>query len=208
MNSQHCCCCGFERASSDCLYISMRAITLQIHNTNVISLLQRAPSEMLWNVRYVAFSPQTTWFDCLCWTSILVSLLPFGPNSSAVLFSSVSLTSSAQGMVANWHHTGIQDLWDSLSQTEREPFLNTPPQKTISLFVASVLQQPIISLSAVGPLVTLLQTQLRHEIAHVWNMVAFILASAQLHRWISLKWFSLHLFFIAVNPKLLIFNQL
>ncbi len=97
--------------------------------TDVVTLLKRDRTD-------VAFLLQTTdlTVTCLCCTSILVNLLPFGQNSSGVLFSSVSSTSSAQGMVANWHHTGSQDLWDSLSLTERESFLNTPSQKTINFF--------------------------------------------------------------------------
>lgn len=131
--------------------------------------------------RYVAFFTSNDWFDCHMFN--VVNLLPLG-----LLFSSVSSTPSAQGTVANWHHTGIQDLWDTLSQTEREGAIpQHPSSKSISFFVASVLQQPIISPSAGGTLVTLLQMQFRHEI--VLNMVAFILAPAPQHRWLGLEWF-------------------
>lgn len=95
----------------------------------------------------------------LRWTSTLVSLLSFGQNSSAVLFSSVSLLStSAHGTVANWHHAGMQDLWDSLSQMESN---SSAPLKHSASFLASVLQQPTplsppSTPRAVGALVTLL----------------------------------------------------
>lgn len=89
------------------------------------------------------YPKQLIWLShVLCWTSIPINLLPFGQNSSGVLFSSVSSTSSAQGMVANWHHTAIQDLWDSLSQTEGEPFLSSPPPKpAASLLLLSCSNQ-------------------------------------------------------------------
>lgn len=64
------------------------------------------------NVWYAAFLPQITDLTVtrLCCTGILVNLLPFGQNSSGVLFSSVSSALAARGTLANWHHTGIQDL--------------------------------------------------------------------------------------------------
>lgn len=75
---------------------------------------------------------------------------------------------------------------------EREPFF----LGNISAFVASVLQQPITCPGAGGTLVTLLQTQFRHEI--VLNMVAFILAPTPLLRSVSPE---------RLSCKLLILNQ-
>lgn len=60
--------------------------------------------------------------EALCVSRLfnVVNLLPLGQHSSGVLFSSMSSTPSAQGTVTNWHHTGIQDLWDTWGPTEGE----------------------------------------------------------------------------------------
>lgn len=174
MNSQHCC----ESVKAYFAWSSWRFFSAFVSHDAACFLLNAC-----WRTAVLGmwpFSPQTT---DLTHMFNVVNLLPLG-----LLFSSVSSTPSAQGTVANWHHTGIQDLWDTLSQTEREGAIpQHPSSKSISFFVASVLQQPIISPSAGGTLVTLSQTQFRHEI--VLNMVAFILVPTPQHRWLGLEWF-------------------
>lgn len=112
-------------------------------------------------------SSTSTSITCLCCISIPVNLLPLRSEFLwSLSFIVVPATPSAQGIAANWHHIEFQDLWDGFSQTEREPFLNTPPQTYRLLY-------PPPHTIAAGTLVTLLQTVFRREIAHVWDTSAF-----------------------------------
>lgn len=74
-----------------------------------------------------------------------------------------------------------------------------PSHKTSSFFVASVFRQPITSLSAVGTLVTLLQTQLRREIARVFENGRFpfsLQSAARMNRPTVIFFTSLQAFYI------------
>lgn len=84
----------------------------------------RTLAELLVMLKYLSCGfiiTSNKWFDC-CVCSTLTSCLTFChlvqiPPESC--FHQCPPRRLPVGMLANWHHTGIQDLWDGSSQTER-----------------------------------------------------------------------------------------
>ena len=173
--------CGFVRGISSLIVLaSFVSLCELLHNCfcveRMFSHCWQTEMFVMWPfIFFYFFLPQTTDLTatCSCRTSILVNLRPLGQNSSGVLFSSV-----------RWSLIGItlaHRIYEIVSARARErgrrssALLPLKKHQLLPGFCLSVTN--VFPPCTICTLVTLLQTQLRHEIACVlMGLISFFIA--------------------------------